>query len=141
MLLGLCFYKNKNTKMCVFILDICKKTRCWLLWYLRKTFSWLLGLYWLRYDRSMCLHAIIYVLFMKAEIAGFQFTAKNKVIFLPDFSTEKMSLYWLAQKWPQIFTIILRFCIGKVAWFAVYICGNFWVTQYLPRTKYALNFS
>ena len=35
---------------------------------------------------------------------------------------------------PQICTVILRIHIGKVAWFAVYICGNFWVTQYhIPR--------
>ena len=26
--------------------------------------------------------------------------------------------------------VILRICIGKVTWFAVYFCGNFWVTQY-----------
>ena len=31
-------------------------------------------------------------------------------------------------KMPQICTVILRICIGKVA---VYICGNFWFTQYL----------
>ena len=40
------------------------------------------------------------------------------------------SLYWVTQKLPQICTVILRIRIGKVAWFAVYICGNFWVTQY-----------
>ena len=39
-------------------------------------------------------------------------------------------LYWVTQKLPQISTVILRIRIGKVAWFAVYICGNFWVTQY-----------
>ena len=27
--------------------------------------------------------------------------------------------YWVAQKLPQICTVILRICIGKVAWFAV----------------------
>ena len=32
---------------------------------------------------------------------------------------------------PKV-TVILRILgIGKVAWFAVYICDNFWVTQYL----------
>ena len=31
---------------------------------------------------------------------------------------------------PQICTSILRICIGKVAGFAAYICGNFWVTQH-----------
>ena len=39
--------------------------------------------------------------------------------------------YWVTQKLPQICTVILRILIGKVAWFAVYICGNFWVTQYV----------
>ena len=37
----------------------------------------------------------------------------------------------MIQKLPQSCTVILRIRIGKVAWFAVYICGNFWVTQYL----------
>ena len=41
--------------------------------------------------------------------------------------------YWVTQKLPQICTVILRILIGKVAWFAVYICGNFWVTQYIPK--------
>ena len=44
-------------------------------------------------------------------------------------------MYWVTQKFPQICTDILRICIGKVTWFAVYICGNFWVTQYMA-TKY-----
>ena len=35
----------------------------------------------------------------------------------------------VTQKLPQICTVILRIRIGKVAIFAVYICGNFWVTQ------------
>ena len=39
-------------------------------------------------------------------------------------------IYWVTQKLPQICTVILRICVCKVAWFAVYICGNFWVTQY-----------
>ena len=38
--------------------------------------------------------------------------------------------YWLPQKLPQIYTVIASIRIGKVAWCAVYICGNFWVTQY-----------
>ena len=37
--------------------------------------------------------------------------------------------YWVTQKLPQICTVISSICIGKVAWFAVYICGNFWVSQ------------
>ena len=54
-------------------------------------------------------------------------------------SLEQISLfwsswpYWVTQKLPQICTVILRICIGKVAWFAVYICGNFWVTQYVIK--------
>ena len=38
-------------------------------------------------------------------------------------------LYWVTQKLLQCCTVILRICIGKVAYFAVYICSNFWVTQ------------
>ena len=38
-------------------------------------------------------------------------------------------IYWVTQKLPQICTVILLICIGKGARFAVYICGNFWVTQ------------
>ena len=30
--------------------------------------------------------------------------------------------YWVPQKLPQIYTLIAYICIGKVAWFAVYIC-------------------
>ena len=30
---------------------------------------------------------------------------------------------------------ILRICIVKVAWFAVYICGNFWVTQHITQLR------
>ena len=48
--------------------------------------------------------------------------------------------YWVTQKLPQICTLILRICIGKVAWFAVYICDNFWVTQYVIRMPGALSF-
>ena len=33
--------------------------------------------------------------------------------------------YWVPQKLPQIYTVIAYICIGKVAWFAVYICGNY----------------
>ena len=39
--------------------------------------------------------------------------------------------YWVTQNLPQICTVILRIRIGKVAWLAVYICGNCWVTQYV----------
>ena len=46
------------------------------------------------------------------------------------YYTSVLDNYWVTQKLPQIFTVIFRICIGKVAWFAVYICDNFWVTQY-----------
>ena len=39
--------------------------------------------------------------------------------------------YWVTQNLPQICTIILRIRIWKVALVAVYICGNFWGTQYV----------
>ena len=39
-------------------------------------------------------------------------------------------IYWVTKKLLQICTAILRICIRKVASFAVYNCGNFWVTQY-----------
>ena len=44
---------------------------------------------------------------------------------------QEMFKYWVSQKLPQICTVILRICIGKVACFSVYNFGNFWVTQYL----------
>ena len=37
---------------------------------------------------------------------------------------------------PQISTVILRIRIGKVAWFAVYICGNFSLTQYMVKLSF-----
>ena len=43
----------------------------------------------------------------------------------------KQTYIWVTQKLPQICSAILRICIGNVAWFAVYTCGNFWVTQYI----------
>ena len=42
-------------------------------------------------------------------------------------------IYWETQELPQICTVILRIRIGKVALFAVYISGNFWVTQYIVQ--------
>ena len=39
--------------------------------------------------------------------------------------------YWLAQKLPQICTVIAYICIGKVAWFVVYICGTIWNVLYI----------
>ena len=52
------------------------------------------------------------------------------ISFIPDRFSSFSSLYWVTQKLPQICTI-LRIRIWKVVWFAVYICGNFWVTQYV----------
>ena len=40
------------------------------------------------------------------------------------------SRYWVPQKFPQIYTVIAYIFIGKVAWFAVYICGNVWNALY-----------
>ena len=40
-------------------------------------------------------------------------------------------IYWVPQKLPQIYTVIAYICIGKVAWFAVYICGNIWNALYI----------
>ena len=41
----------------------------------------------------------------------------------------------MSQKLPQICTVILRIRIMEVAWSAVYICGNFRVTQYLKKSE------
>ena len=41
-----------------------------------------------------------------------------------------LSVYWVPQKLPQIYTVIAYICIWKVAWFAVYICGNIWNALY-----------
>ena len=43
---------------------------------------------------------------------------------------------WATHKLPQICTVIFRIRIGKVVWFAVYICGNHRVTQYYMSKKY-----
>ena len=43
-------------------------------------------------------------------------------------TSENDAIYWVTQK-PQISAVILRIRIGKVVLFAVYICGNFLVTQ------------
>ena len=39
--------------------------------------------------------------------------------FHPIFTIDM--IYWVPQKLPQIYTVIAYICIGKVAWFAVYI--------------------
>ena len=35
------------------------------------------------------------------------------------------------QKLPQIYAVIAYICIGKVAWFALYIFGNIWNALYI----------
>ena len=47
------------------------------------------------------------------------------------WSIDRVKYYWVTQKLPQICTVILRICIGKVARFVVYICGYLWTTQYI----------
>ena len=47
------------------------------------------------------------------------------------YSTEKEKkmhkyYYWVPQKLAQIYTVIAYICIGKVVWFAIYICCNLW---------------
>ena len=51
------------------------------------------------------------------------------------YISDYQHIYWVTQKFPQICTVILRICIGKVACFAVYICGIFGVTQYVILTE------
>ena len=48
--------------------------------------------------------------------------------------------YWVTQKLPQNSAAILRICIGKVAGFAVYICDNFWVTQWILIQLFSIGF-
>ena len=38
---------------------------------------------------------------------------------------------WVPQKLPQICTVIVCICIGKIAWFTVYICDNIWNACYI----------
>ena len=40
-------------------------------------------------------------------------------------------VYWVPQKLPQTCIVIAYICNGKVAWFAVYICGKIWNAQYI----------
>ena len=42
--------------------------------------------------------------------------------------TASPNVLQVSQKLPQIYTVIANICIGKVAWFSVYICGNIWNT-------------
>ena len=39
--------------------------------------------------------------------------------------------YWVPQTLPPIYTVMVYICIGKVAGFAVYICGNIWNALYI----------
>ena len=50
-----------------------------------------------------------------------------------NYSTLIVRTCWVPQKLPQIYTLIACICIGKVARFAVYICGNIWNAQYIFR--------
>ena len=45
----------------------------------------------------------------------------QKIIYL--LRAVILIIYWVTQKLPQICSVILRICIGKVAWFEVYICS------------------
>ena len=40
-------------------------------------------------------------------------------------------VYWVTQNLPLIYTVIAHICTGKVAWFAVNICGNLWNNLYV----------
>ena len=74
--------------------------------------------FWLRYS-------FYFILVAKARSSLDHF-----VISLNTFDTFSwQSNYWVTQKIPQICTVILRICIGIVAWFAAFLCGNFWVTH------------
>ena len=53
----------------------------------------------------------------------FTFLILNKTVFKWNM---KPDIYWVPQKLPQKYIVIAYICIGKVAWFAVYICGNIW---------------
>ena len=44
--------------------------------------------------------------------------------------SDPVSLTGWPRSYLQICTVILRIRIGKVAWFAVYVCNNFWVPKY-----------
>ena len=55
------------------------------------------------------------------------FVTKSKLVFFILICVSLSPfLYWVPQRLPQIFTVIMYIWIGKVAWFAVYICGNLW---------------
>ena len=47
-------------------------------------------------------------------------------ILLVQSATRKRGIYWVPQKLSQICTVILKICIGKVAWFPEFVCGNLW---------------
>ena len=42
----------------------------------------------------------------------------------------KLVITGCLKKYPQIYSVIAIICIGKVAWFAVYDCGNILNVQY-----------
>ena len=72
----------------------------------------------------------VFILFEKTFYIHVTKGKKNKVPLLYATVFICCMLYWVTQKLPQICTVLLRICIGRVAWFAVYMGGNFWVTQY-----------
>ena len=53
------------------------------------------------------------------------YPVKKKYICIAGYgSSTPGNSYWVPQKLPRIYTVIAHICIGKVAWYAVYICGN-----------------
>ena len=77
------------------------------------------------FKKKILIPSIYFLILYFVFISGMLFELNNSNLLDPIFK----SLYWVTQKLLQICTLILHICIGKVAWFAVYICGNFWVTQ------------
>ena len=55
--------------------------------------------------------------------------------FWLEYISKWISTYWVPQKLPQIYTLIAYICVGKVAWFAVYICGDIWNALYIMNTR------
>ena len=51
--------------------------------------------------------------------------------YLQSIQHSEKHTYWVPQKYPQIYTVIVYICIGKEVWFSVYICGNLWNALYI----------
>ena len=58
------------------------------------------------------------------------YTVTEWKVYLNIYCLDKL-IYWVTQKLKHLYTVIFCICIGKVALFAVYICGNLWGTQYI----------